>query len=925
MNRQGYYGKRLGCGACRWLPHNCGRMQVNQGDLIEKARSQPNGAEFHRCALQVNSCHYAGDFQGQPLAVSNAAYAQALIDNAEALGISVLAVTDHNHVGQVDAIRDVANRRAIHVFPGFELVSSEGVHVLCLYPPNSSVNQLERYLGEFGVRSTTPSSDLCKKSFADLLAKVYDQGGISVAAHVSNDGGLFKVLQGQTRIRAWMDDHLYAIQIPGPVQNLPQDIRRIVENKNADYRRHLAPESDLAIAVVNACDVKSPNDLKCPAATCWVKMSEVGIEGLRQAFLDPGSRIRLHSDPPPVEHAELVAVAWEGGFLDNSVIRFNANLNVLLGGRGAGKSTVIESLRHVLGLEPLGESAQAMHDGIVTNVLRSGTKVSLLVRSHHPSPREYRIERTVPNPPVVRDEQTRELLNVTAADVFPGVEVYGQHEISELSGSPEKLTRLLKRFSRRDDSASARKDELRQELERSRHRIVATYRENARIDEQLAALPGLEETLKQYEEVGLEADLKEQSLLVREEGVIATAQERLQPFRSCREELRQELPIDRAFLSPGALDDLPGKEILADADRVLAQLSSDLGAVEGALSAALERADQGQRGILERFEARKAATQAAYEKKLRDLQRAKIDGAEFIRIRRQIEDLRPLREKQLTLAEKVEDEEKWHRSLLAEWEDLKASEFRELECAAKRVNRKLKDRVRVRVEFAGNRESFFQLLRERVGGRLIETINTLRQPDSLSLTAFVQACRQGAGALAEEFGVGGSQAERLAQAPSSVLMEIEELDLPSTTRIELNTAAPGSTANWKALDQLSTGQKATAVLLLLLLESTAPLIVDQPEDDLDNRFITEGVVPRMRQEKLRRQFLFATHNANIPVLGDAELIFGLSASGEADSETAGAVTERIGSIDAQPVRELIQELLEGGEDAFKRRRRKYGF
>ena len=84
-------------------------------------------------------------------------------------------------------------------------------------------------------------------------------------------------------------------------------------------------------------------------------------------------------------------------------------------------------------------------------------------------------------------------------------------------------------------------------------------------------------------------------------------------------------------------------------------------------------------------------------------------------------------------------------------------------------------------------------------------------------------------------------------------MRIEELELPATTEIALNTAAEGASAVWQTLDQLSTGQKATAVLLLLLLESNVPLVVDQPEDDLDNRFITDGVVPTMRQEKGRRR------------------------------------------------------------------------
>jgi len=127
------------------------------------------------------------------------------------------------------------------------------------------------------------------------------------------------------------------------------------------------------------------------------------------------------------------------------------------------------------------------------------------------------------------------------------------------------------------------------------------------------------------------------------------------------------------------------------------------------------------------------------------------------------------------------------------------------------------------------------------------------------------------------------------------------------------------------VEALSTGQKATAVLLLLLLESDAPLIVDQPEDDLDNRFITEGIVPRIREEKRRRQFIFSTHNANIPVLGDAELIVGLSAAGETDAGQVSIAPEHSGSIDRRSVRELVEEILEGGREAFERRRRKYGF
>jgi hypothetical protein len=177
----------------------------------------------------------------------------------------------------------------------------------------------------------------------------------------------------------------------------------------------------------------------------------------------------------------------------------------------------------------------------------------------------------------------------------------------------------------------------------------------------------------------------------------------------------------------------------------------------------------------------------------------------------------------------------------------------------------------------------------------------------------------------KNYGLPAGSADRIAQAGLDLFMRIEELELPATTKIELNTAPDGEPLVWQTLEALSTGQKATAVLLLLLLESEAPLVVDQPEDDLDNRFITEGVVPIMRMEKRRRQFLFSTHNANIPVLGDAELILGLTASGEAREGRAKIAREHMGSIDSKPVRELVEEILEGGKDAFEMRRSKYGF
>ena len=322
------------------------------------------------------------------------------------------------------------------------------------------------------------------------------------------------------------------------------------------------------MAVVNAKDIAKPEDLEDASATCWIKMSEVSIEGLRQAFLDPDSPIRLSTDPEPEEHAELLALSWEGGFLDGAAIRFNPNLNVMVGGRGAGKSTVIESLRYVLSKEAVGEDAQKAHTGMVGKVLRGGTKVSLDVRSHRPAKRDYRIERVVPNPSVIRDD-SGQISNLLPQDILPGIEIYGQHEISEITRSPEKLTSLLDRFIAHDESLNRRKLSVRRDLEQTRKAIIDTQSELNQIEERLAALPGLEETLERYREAGVEERLGEQSLLVKEERVLDTIPERLRPFLDLLETLRQELPIDRAFLSPKAIEELPGQEILSEGDRIL--------------------------------------------------------------------------------------------------------------------------------------------------------------------------------------------------------------------------------------------------------------------------------------------------------------------------------------------------------------------
>ena len=134
-------------------------------------------------------------------------------------------------------------------------------------------------------------------------------------------------------------------------------------------------------------------------------------------------------------------------------------------------------------------------------------------------------------------------------------------------------------------------------------------------------------------------------------------------------------------------------------------------------------------------------------------------------------------------------------------------------------------------------------------------------------------------------------------------------------------------SSWTAADitKLPTGQKATALLLLLMHRGEGPLIIDQPADDLDNRFIYEDIVPRLRETKDKRQVIFSSHNANIPVLGDADQVVSLAAEDTGGGVYGRVVEDGLGSIDHLPVRAMVEEILEGGRQAFNTRRYLYGF
>jgi len=894
---------------------------------VQSAISRRNGANYYRCALQVNT-PLQDSFKGfesrhrRSSAAYQRDYALALAKACKKAGVDVVGLCDHNSVAYLETVRHELGQENIIVFPGFEIASTEGIHLLCLFNPDAKIEDLDHLLTALGL----PPKERWMKgegvvprqsplAFPQIVERVQRQReGICIAAHVENENGLLKECAKTTRAQYFTDPNLRAVQIAGQREELAEFYRKILDNELTHYRRQQP------IAVLNCLDVYNIKELSKPECSTWIKMSSPSIEGLWQAFLDPASRLRLLSEAAPRPHAELVAVTWQGNFLDGSAIRFNENLNCLIGGRGSGKSTIIESLRYVLDLQPVGEVARRTQEEILQQVLREDARITLLVRSHRPAPHYYLIERRYSQPPQVYDE-SGEVLPIHPAEILPDVEIFGQHEIAEIAQDRAKQRQLLQRF--RDPELAAKseagKSELLRALQLNRQELLQTQRERETLAEKLSRLPAIEEKLRRYKELGIETKLKMQADFTREEALLKSSREGLPLIKKALEQLRRTLAQNSGKTETALLAELPNADLWARLEKTLSGFQEKM---QHHLDDAGEILGETEIALFEIAEAWKIRRDQE-ERSAREVKTT--DGEAFLKLRREYETLAPLKKEARRLKEQEDDLQETRAQLLQDWEEVKWQLFELDQAAAAKVSKELEGRVAARVAKEGNLAPLLEILQEHYDKKKFRDAVASKLDDEhpIAIVDFIQHLREGKKSLQEIYAFTDKRAEQLANLPAEEILAIEELDLPTSVYFELNIAEPNKAPKWKPLHALSIGQKATAILLVLFLESETPLVIDQPEDDLDNRFITGTIIPTLRDEKRKRQFIFATHNANLPVLGDAELIVALEPG--SDETPAQIKDDHLGAIDTASVKWLVEQILEGGQQAFEMRRVKYGF
>ena len=267
-------------------------------------------ARFWRCALQVNPVGYNEAYRGGDHGFDEDGYNQALLRKCLEMDISVIGLADHGCVDSVDTLRNVLRPQGITVFPGFEIASNDKTHYVCLFAEDTTVQQLDRYLGNLKLHDPADGIRPSRLSSEELIDEVDRLGGFVYAAHCTQESGLLR-----NRLNhVWKHPKLRAAQIPGAIDDLTSIegdfYRKVLLNKDDSYRR------ERPVAAINAKDVAKPEDLDQPSATCLIKMTRPTFAAFKVAFLDPGSRVRLNSQQAQSPVGKVVRMTVAGGYLD---------------------------------------------------------------------------------------------------------------------------------------------------------------------------------------------------------------------------------------------------------------------------------------------------------------------------------------------------------------------------------------------------------------------------------------------------------------------------------------------------------------------------------------------------------------------------------------------------------------------------------
>ena len=881
--------------------------------------------------------------------------------------VDCVAVTDHNSGEWIDRLKQSlhdleqeghAEFRPMYLFPGVEVTANNNIHILAVFGAEKTSSNVAKLLGAVGYEGASGASDVAANSAPiGVVEAIRKAGGIPILAHVDGPSGAWK-LAGNTLAPLLDLDALYAIEVVHARGEKPE----------------LYSQRKLAWAEILGSDSHHPSGSaghRFPGSHyTWVKMAQPSLEGFRLALLDGGGfSIRRSDESESFDPFSLPKYCIEGidvgdarymGRGQPSSLKFSPWLNALVGGRGTGKSTVIHALR----------LAARRNDELTNLEEHSGTRLTFERFNRVPSNRmdeggltettkilwnlvrdgvRHRVHwRQDGAGIIVEDESSEDSWVPSPAqtftpDRFP-VRMFNQGQIAELAGSNQQaLLRVI------DEAAGV--TALQQALEEARNTFYASEflvrdleRKLAGRDKLVVEQQDVERKLKRFEDAGHSAILTTYRLRNRQRKEVGR---QLDGAEDAAERITQAAD---ALLSEDIPEGLFGTE--SKEDREAAAIVEALAAAVRAAGQELRGSAQRLRGFAEkqRETLTKSAWQTAveqatgnYEKLVEALKAEGVSDPneygrlvqERQRLEGEMKTLKSIKEKQERTYEqsrerlkKVDEarraisiaRNKFLTTALAR-NNFVRIEIRRYGKDPRVIERSLREALKDNEHF--QRDVLVMDGDQPIKGCVAELHTDLPEGSEKRNSEFesriarlkdriTKACH-------EEGDFGGhfnNYLERQFQQGPEFLDKLLTWFPEDWLSVEYSRAGDGT--DFRPISQGSAGQRSAAMLAFLLAHGEEPLVLDQPEDDLDNHLIYDLVVRQIRENKHRRQIVVVTHNPNIVVNGDAEMLHVL------DFQGGQCVVAQSGSLQEEAMREAVCRVLEGGREAFERRYRRLG-
>lgn len=817
--------------------------------------------------------------------------------------IRVGVITNHNKFDREEfkALRKAAKKENIYLMPGVELSVKDGrngIHTLVIFHEDWVDNRAnEDYINSFlGVTfaGQTGYDHTNARSNHDLMETIreldkFERDYLFIFAHVEEGNGLWGAFDGG-RIIELGKNELFCSRTAAFQKVRTQDKREKVKGWLGTWYP----------SEVEGSDPKAMDEIGRGELT-FIKIGAFTFEAVQFALKPAADRLSDKVIQRQV-HSWVRSVSFEGGILDGKRIDLSDEMNCLIGIRGSGKSAVLECLRFALEL-PLPESTEELDlkykQDLVRFALGSGGK--MVVEVEDAQGQRYEIRR---------------ILNERADIYFdrelrPGVRIplknplfFGQKELVKRGEGSERelVERLL----------GSKLDAVRREIVTQRQRVIDVM---AHLDK-LKGLDTLEQEyqskrkdtefrLDLFKKYGVEQQLQRQVAFnadVTNARRIADAVDTfVRSFDSFLKEQESELAAQPILKSKENAD------VIADINAIFDRIRKAPESARQVLTATRNDA-RALRERLAELERRREALKddfASIERNLSEqLQQAgglSVRPDDFVKLNTELQKAKLALEeiaKSRTRKNALRDE------LLKELKrlsDLCHQEFKQIEAEVKKLNES-QTALRIVPQYKGDKVAFLKELQNHFRGSKLREA-TLKgvldsHADFISVYEMLDT-------ICNNLGDSGDVFRRYFNEARAALLTWQ---VPNIFQIEYHG---------KELRDHSLGQRASALILFILSQRDNDVIViDQPEDDLDNQTIFEDVIKLVRTLKKSIQFIFATHNANFPVLGDAEQV-------GACSFTGASADIQVGSIDEPAIQKAIVSIMEGGHEAFARRKEIY--